>query len=47
MSSAHEVEEIPNTYLTPKEEFLDIEENDDQINEFIEPTPYESLLNQE
>ena len=47
MSSAHEVEEIPNTYLTPKEEFLDIEEDDDQIDEFIEPTPYENLLNEE
>lgn len=39
MSSAHVVEEIPNTYLTPKEKFLDIED-DDQINEFIEPIPY-------
>ena len=47
MSSAHMVEEIPNTYLTPKEEFLDIEEDDDQIDEFIEPTPYENLLNEE
>ena len=47
MSSAHEVEEIPNTYLSPKEEFLDIEEDDDQIDEFIEPTPYENLLNEE
>ena len=41
MSSAHEVEEIPNTYLSQKEEFLDIEDDDDQIDEFIEPTPYE------
>ncbi len=47
MSSAHMVEEIPNTYLTPKKEFLDIEEDDDQIDEFIEPTPYENLLNEE
>ena len=47
MSSAHEVEEIPNTYLTPKQELLDIEEDDDEIDEFIEPTPYENLLNEE
>ena len=47
MSSAHEVEEIPNTYLTPKQELLDIEEDNDEIDEFIEPTPYENLLNEE
>ena len=47
MESALEVEEIPETYLTSKEDLLDIELDDDEIDQFIEPTPYENLLNEE
>ena len=45
--TAEEVEDIPVSYLTRKEEHLDVEEDDDELDDFVAYTPYENMLNEE
>ena len=35
------------SYLTRKEEYLDVEEDDDELDDFVAYTPYENMLNEE